>query len=80
MMPALLMRTLRSGCSVISLGRGGVDAGGVGNIELDRRHAGVRCDDLIEVGAAAPGNDHHVAESLWNASASARPMPDVLAP
>ena len=39
----------------------GVDAGGIGDIEFDRLHAGVGGDDLVEMGPAAAGNDHLVA-------------------
>jgi len=31
-----------------------IDACGISDIELDRRHAGVGSDDLIEMGAPAP--------------------------
>jgi hypothetical protein len=55
--------------------RHAIDAGGIGDVELDRGHAGIGSDDLIEVGATPTGNDHLVAE-LVKRLAWPRPMPE----
>ena len=75
MMPALLMRTLRSGWSAISRAATVSMLVGIGDIELDRLHAGVGRDHLVEMARRRP-EMITLLPSLWNASASPRPMPE----
>jgi hypothetical protein len=53
---------VESGIVVHELGGRTIDAGWVGDVQLDRRHPRICGDDRIEVAAPAAGNDHLVAQ------------------